>query len=483
MLVFLNLKSLFNKSTVYDFLKHSFFMLLFINIILSSNFYIMGKYQVLNDIESVKKYKQIGEKENLKQLCVLANCIRISKKNDTYLMNTSGNLQHIPYGSEMTMKEFILGDQYRITTDLTLIYKVDDITMEVDTGGLVEKAFTTYFIINVLFLIVYTFLFFNYRYREKRRRLLMMMGTEGSLREQNMRILTENIHHELNTPVAIIRGTLKKLELEMITKSNTKDMEESGCKTKCAFNKKISIDFPELNYCLDQIETVLQRMSNFKQIKYSNGNKTVMDIVKYSSNSMNIYKRSNFKIDISQELINFNLVGELSNGDLMNIISNHLRNSLEANSTRIVIGCKYSPDRKKEHMGLLHIYLTDNGVGVRDKRTGLPLDSKKLEDVFKPYYSTKDNSGKNKKEHINKSGIKRLWIIFKSWFETVEENTEIRGVGLYLNKQMLLDNGGDLLLRETSEKGTVFEIVVAVKETDTLISQKILFEKILGHCN
>lgn len=481
-MLLLNIKSLFNKSTLYDYLKHTILMLLFINVILSSNFYILGKYQTSNGIESVKKYIEYYNTINLKHLCDISNCIRISHNKHTYKLSDTGELIETNYNIGSSAYNF---GQYKMTKDFTLIYNIDDITMEVNTGGLVEKAISTYVIINCLFVLVYTFLFFNYRYREKRKRLLLMMGTEGSLREQNMRILTENIHHELNTPVAIIRGTLKRLELDIITeKSKNIDLVQTECKSHCNINKKImTIDFPELNYCLDQIETVLQRMSNFKQIKYSNGNKTIMDIIKYSSNSMNIYKRSNFKIDISQELINYNLFGDLSNGDLMNIISNHLRNSLEANSTRIIIGSKYYADKKNKHTGKLHIFITDNGIGVRNRLTGLPLDSKKLDDVFKPYYSTKDNNGKNKKEHINISGMKKLIVIIKSWFEVVEENTEIRGVGLYLNKQMLMDNGGDLLLRETSDKGTVFEIIISVKETDTIISQKILFEKILGHNN
>lgn len=471
-----NINALFNKNVFYDYMRHILLMLIFINVIMFSNFYVLGKYQTLDDINSLNMYRTLYPETTVSQLCILTNCHKIEYYGTTYHKTED---EFISTDERIKKDNILLNFQsYQITSNYNVSYSVDGITVEVNNVGLVNKVIGLYMTINFMFILVYSFLFFNYIYREKRKRLLHMMGTEGSLREQNMRILTENIHHELNTPVAIIRGTLKKLELDIITDSNNF--------TKCApckLDKKLSIDFPELNYCLDQVETVLQRMSNFKQIKYSNGNKTVMDIIKYSSNSMNIYKRSNFKINISDDLINYNLIGELSNGDLMNIISNHLRNSLEASSTRIVITCKFVPTKKDTHKGKLHIYITDNGIGVRDRRTGLPLDKKNLEEVFKPYYSTKDNSGKNKKEHINISGIKRFFVIFKSWFESVEENTEIRGVGLYLNKQMLLDNSGDLLLRETSEKGTVFEIIVSVKETDTLISQKVLFEKILGQVN
>ena len=469
-----NLNALFNKNVLYDYMKHIFLMLIFINIIMFSNFYILGKHQTLDDINTFNLYRNYYPETTVKQLCLISNCYKIDYYGSVYKMTPSGEIYKT---DEKIKKDNILFnfESYQITSEYNVSYEVDGIIVEVNNVELVNKVISLYMTINFLFILVYTFLFFNYIYREKRKRLLHMMGTEGSLREQNMRILTENIHHELNTPVAIIRGTLKKLELDVLT--------DSSVFTKCApckLDNKLSIDFPELNYCLDQVETVLQRMSNFKQIKYSNGNKTVMDIIKYSSNSMNIYKRSNFKVNISDDLINYNLTGDLSNGDLMNIISNHLRNSLEASSTRIVVTCKFVADKKNIHRGKLHIFITDNGIGVRNRRTGLPLDKKNLDEVFKPYYSTKDNSGKNKKEHININGIKKVLIIVKSWFEPVEENTEIRGVGLYLNKQMLLDNGGDLILRETSEKGTVFEIVVSAKETDTLISQKVLFEKILG---
>ena len=479
-MVLLNLKSLFNTSTLVDYIKYSIIMLMVINIIMFSNFYILGKYQTLDDISTLTAYKSYYPESDVQKICIITNCHKIDYYGKIYHMSEDGSL--IQTNEKILNSSNILNFRsYQITSNFNVAYKVDGIVIEVNNVDLVNKVINLYIIINVMFMILYSIFFFNNRYREKRKRMLLMMGTEGSLREQNMRILTENIHHELNTPVAIIRGTLKKLELDILTeKTKFTDTVKKGC-SSCNINKKMVIDFPELNYCLDQIETVLQRMSNFKQIKYSNGNKTIMDIVKYSANSMNIYKRSNFKITQDTDLINYNIVGDLSNGDLMNIVSNHLRNSLEASSTRIVIGSKYVPDKKNNHTGKLHMFITDNGIGVRDRRTGLPLDNKSLDDVFKPYYSTKDNNGKNKKEHINITGFKKIMVIVKSWFEEVEENSEIRGVGLYLNKQMLIDNGGDLILRETSDKGTVFEIVVAVKETDTLISQKVLFDKLLGH--
>ena len=45
---------------------------------------------------------------------------------------------------------------------------------------------------------------------------------------------------------------------------------------------------------------------------------------------------------------------------------------------------------------------------------------------------------------------------------------KIRGIGLYLNRQFLLDAGGDIKLIETSEKGTVFVLKLPAYDKNIL---------------
>jgi signal transduction histidine kinase len=227
---------------------------------------------------------------------------------------------------------------------------------------------------------------------------------------------------------------------------------------------------------IDQIDTVLQRMSNFKNLKYSNGNKTILDILNYSANSMNIYKAAYFEIIIDEKFVNWSLKhGEnyLKNEDLLNVVSNHLRNSIEASATKINLQMKITNNKKST---LMHIFITDNGTGIRDPDTGLLLAPSKYNNIFKDYYSSKNKNGKSKIRNSQGFILDTIFILStkikkilqkckliksdKLSNEIIEDN--VRGVGLYLNKELLRDNHGDLRLRETSENGTVFEIIVPV---------------------
>lgn len=466
----INLKTLLSKDTIKDYTIQVLTYGIIINSILIWSFYDLANYHVKSNRAIVENIISKEDPIGLKYICDLTDCKSIYNihTNDKW----DGEKQLYTTLSERSdyLIEF---DKYRVSKDLNVVFDVPSHSLIIKTNSsdVIQGVIFNYFVINLLFFILFSMIYFKNKYKEKKKQMLAIMGTEGSLRERNMRILTENIHHELNTPVAIIRGTLKKIELESITKKRTNNTC-NGC-------TGTSNDFSQMYYALDQVDTVLQRMSNFKQIKYSNGNKTVSNIVKYSANSMNIYKRSNFKVELSDELNNYNLTGDLGNGDLMNIVSNHLKNSLEAGSDTIIVQCKFI-EGKKPHYGVLHIYIIDNGTGIRDRRTGLPLSKKNLNQVFQPYYSTKDSEGNAKKSIKNEKGIKKIWLYIKSYFDSDESNNEIRGIGLYLNKQMLLENGGNLFLKETSEKGTVFDITVPAKESDTLISQKELLKKVLG---
>ena len=223
-------------------------------------------------------------------------------------------------------------------------------------------------------------------------------------------------------------------------------------------------DFGLIYSSIEQIDTVLQRMSNFKNLKYSNGNKTLMDIINYSANSMSIYKASNFKIKIDQSFKNFKLkhgVNDLKNGDLLNIISNHCRNSLEASASKIRIQCKFDNDAEK-----LHIFIIDNGTGLRDPNTGLALEPSKYNDIFRDYYTSKNDLGEsiiNDSDGWFNDKLLKIKTLFN--FKTKNaRNKNARGVGLYLNKELLRENHGDLKLRETSSSGTVFEIIIPVEK-------------------
>ena len=422
--------------------------LLIINAVLMSNFITVNR-TVHNSIsDTIKSIILEYEELDLQHLCVATNCKNIGILDKaSYIFTDEILRKEISYNKP---EPLIKGTT--LTKELDTIIHILDYGMftTISTKELYLEIIKGYTYINILFLIIYTGVFIFLEIKKHRRKILDNATTSNRLQEKNMQILTENIHHELNTPVAIIQGNIRKLEIEM--------MESPGCR---ACDDQLIFDFGQVYSAVEQIDTVLQRMSNFKHLRYSNGNKDLSDILKYSANSMSIYKNANFNIEIDPKFEDYQLTGTLKNGDLLNIVSNHFRNSIEAHATKIVTQLKFDNIKQK-----IHLYVTDNGTGLRNPKTGLLLPQSEYNNIFKSYYSTKDELGDSRltdsKGFVKDSYVK-ITSTMKSLAFKQPKVHNVRGIGLYLNKQLLNNNNGDLKLRETTIRGTVFEIIFPAK--------------------
>ena len=341
--------------------------------------------------------------------------------------------------------------EVKITTDFNLMYVLKDYNVIVitDQSLVIQLIIKNWLMVNILFFLFFIVFFIHQEIQIKKRNSHQVMGATSILREKNMQLLTENINHELNTPLAIISGLIRNMEIQLTSLG-------------------LNFTFDQIYSSLDQIKTVLERMSNFKQIKYSNGNKTLYDIVSYSANSMSIYKKYNFQINVVKELKMYGIDNsKLNNADVLNLVTNHFKNSLEATADRIETSVKFDPDKK-----LLYLYIIDNGTGVRGL-DGQIISPNKYDCVFDPYWSTKNEKGEFIFGQFNdpKSILKRLIIKVKTdikiWLNPGSYG-KIRGIGLYLNRQFLLDAGGDIKLIETSDKGTVFVLKLPAYDKNIL---------------
>jgi sensor histidine kinase regulating citrate/malate metabolism len=163
-------------------------------------------------------------------------------------------------------------------------------------------------------------------------------------------------------------------------------------------------------------------MASFKQLRYSNGNKTIYDLVEGAAKILNVTIDTPFELEIDEKLKMYRADHKtgLKNADLINIFINHFKNSVEANATKIQV----FEENLKGHYLLLNI--KDNGNGI-------PKEF--VSDIFTPNKSTKNDF------------------------------VGLRGNGLFLNQNLLKQFGGDIKLKKTEEgKGTEFVLKIPIEK-------------------
>jgi len=421
------------------------------------NSVLIFSYYIIHDLYSKINYnivKKIAtcskDMPNSSQLiCDVIGC--------NYIINNNTVITHKDY-TYLNNATYSTHKNYE-TYGMILDLKEEKIIVNVDLDKVFPVVVKTFILINLMVFLIHFVFFARNEIQNRRKQVMYLLSTESSIQEKNMRLLTENIHHELNTPIAIISGLSKRLKRKLDDLYKTDGACGLNDYSDLLYGDKN--EFEQIDACIEQVNSVLLRMSNFKHLRYSNGNKTIFDIANYSANSMSVLKKYNFKIYIDEDLKLYSLKGTLKNGDLLGILSNHFRNSIEAMSTVINLSCRFENDKLK-------LFITDNGVGIRDYRTGLLLTKDKLDIVFQPYYSTKDIDGNLTVQNIGFIGYSKKLINDIIGFFKIEEDLkkEYRGFGLYYIKELLNDHRGDVRLRETSEKGTVFELTVQAKRKE-----------------
>jgi hypothetical protein len=101
--------------------------------------------------------------------------------------------------------------------------------------------------------------------------------------------------------------------------------------------KYTQIEYNNTNYYVnsrnlvsDIKDSVLEKTRGFKHLRYSNGNKSIFDIIDGAFKIMSI-SNSNFTYNIDNRLndykLNYKLVKDFKNADLLNIVLNHIKKS------------------------------------------------------------------------------------------------------------------------------------------------------------
>lgn len=270
-------------------------------------------------------------------------------------------------------------------------------------------------------ILIIAFVFYTIIKDESKLRHKQLMSVEADMTNRSMIMITENIHHELNTPLEIIDNKIEKI-YNIFKLYMTEHHAENTDEERRGFNKalqKLDEDFGFIRTSSEQIYAVLEKMKGFKHLRYSNGNKSIYDIIDGAFKIIEI-STFNYDYDVSENLKKYSIIN-LKNAELLSIFLNHIKNSIEAHASKIIV-----TDEGIRNDCLL-IRIIDNGNGIPDEF------QKKL---FKPNSSTKgDENG-------------------------------IRGNGMSINKEILEDNGGTVRLVRSSSSGTTIELRLRFKKRE-----------------
>ncbi|MBI5661402.1 MAG: HAMP domain-containing protein [Ignavibacterium album] len=215
-------------------------------------------------------------------------------------------------------------------------------------------------------------------------------------RESAWKEMAKQVAHEIKNPLTPMKLAIQQL--------------------MAAYREKHS-DFDKLfdrvsNTILNQIDNLSQIASEFSRFaKMPSLKIEVVDLIKEINNTINIFINERVKISLDTEL-NEALI-EADANQLSRMFINFIRNSIQANASKIIINVKRVEDN-------FEIRISDNGTGIaediRDK-------------IFNENFTTKSQG---------------------------------MGLGLSMAKRFIENINGRILLESTSGKGTTFKIIIPV---------------------
>jgi len=384
-----------------------------------SNLEVHYKYMNYLINKNIEEYNKV----NLEHICSLTNC------NNIYIETSKNNFTRYQMEDMLRFKENIHMNPYHISdnmyiysTSLLLHSKKAKAYISIDYMSNIKELLENFTALFIFIDFIFWFILFNTFKKEQKEAMLKNIGNEAILANKSITVIAENIHHELNTPLEVLDNKITKiynvlheyLEKEERTTKNDISIDSHIPKKIIKLEK----DFDFVKISIKQIFAVLNKMKNFKSLRYSNGNKTLYDIIDGAFRIIAI-SNSDFDYDIDVKFKNYKMISKiLKNVDLLNVLINHIKNSLEANATFMEVESSYAN-------GVLKIKIKDNGAGI-------PPDV--LENIFEPNFSTK------------------------------QVGDIIRGNGMYLNKYIIEQAGGDIIVKDRDTRGTIVIVKIPAEK-------------------
>jgi len=246
---------------------------------------------------------------------------------------------------------------------------------------------------------------------------------ESDLQHNILFNITANINHEVNSPLIVVKSVVDELKYEL--KNLESEIVRCAGRRTCEPIEEFKVNMDELMDLASEsviaIESAIRPLSDYKSIKFTNGDRSVFMLVDIAIKMLRRTNISTFNnINIDPELNKYSISHEndMSNGFFLKLMINHIKNSLEAGSTKLTIKL-HKRDRK-----YLYIYIIDDGSGITPNM---------VEKIYNANVTTKANLTEYR-----------------------------RGVGLYLSKLLITKkyNGDDTFISSIPGRETIFCVKV-----------------------
>lgn len=419
-------------NTCWEFFKDNFKLLIY-NIIFIIVTIGMLSILLINDysqrvVSDEKKTTKEFEGFEMEFLCVINNCVYISNNGNTFKPNYEGDTTKLEKVENFNDDYLFEYNHIRITPHANLRILFDENSFIVIPGSEIFANVTLFVTwVSLLLLVFNVYIVFVEFKQLEQNKFRSHINTENQVYNNSLVILTENLHHEMNTPLTVITSKYIKFQrvlgdFSSMIDNIVENEYTEGLKEICiAKTNALSGDFNIVNGSLSQIDDILNRMKKFKYLKGDESERNIFEVLQTTFDIFLVTQSEKFEYKIDDNLKTYCLdVKHLRNGELTGIFINFLKNSVEhGNATFMEVRFKSFDS------GDLEICYIDDGNGIKEEA---------IPNIFEVNYSTKLST------------------------------TESRGNGMYISKFLLEEGGGNVQLEKSDGDGVVFKMCLKTVE-------------------
>lgn len=434
----MRIKDMMGRQHMLPYLKNIFYVGLIVTFIQSIGIYINYKHDLTIEKTRVKEVIST-EGHDLNLICTVAHCAYIKFDDVVYKANP---VTHILRSYETA--------NLNSMNNLIWNYRIDDIDVYYSVGDTLDNIIVQYIFVMLTTIFLFTIFYTKMKANDSITTKLKMYIENFKLEGKAQSSVAESAYHEMMLPVAAIRTAMHEKKKYTLIANESAEINCAACLLDGINKENTNV----IMNSIEQLESVLNQMSDSKIKKYSDREKTIYESLNDAAKAMQYFHiNTKFEFTINnKDIADLYVTPRLENGTFLNILNNQFKNALEAGSTNLVFSVKKISESNK-----LIIFITDNGTGI----TGVTNETD-YDKIFELGFSTK--SVNKVKKYQKKSIFSRLLnttINKEDKIDNLLKNTKThRGFGLFISREILRHEGGDIKVVSTSKKGTVFAITV-----------------------